>query len=178
MLCTIMSTTMPASASSSNVWAARPGMSGRPTNVTRDCDSSRSIPSMISFSMRCSRATSLAALGCGETASGDASAGRAVRRRNVQLERLVDRPQGLLGVSRATSTEILISLVRDHLDVDALFGQGAEHRAGHAGLGGHAQADDGNLRHVLVVGVAFGAEFLDGLVNGPQRGGQVVAKAR
>ena len=56
-----MSTTMPASASLSNIAAATPGVSCRPPNVTRDCDSSKSIPSIMSFSMRCSRATSLAA---------------------------------------------------------------------------------------------------------------------
>src|SRR5690606_28075911 len=42
----------------------------------------------------------------------------------------------------------------DHLDVDAFFGQGAEHQAGHADVAAHADADDGDLGD-LVVGDDF-----------------------
>ena len=175
MLCTIISTTMPASARSSNVWAASPGMSGRPTNVTRACDWSRSIALDDSFSMRCRRASNSAAF--------DLAAGRAISPpalpsagRHVELEGLVNRAQGLLGVLAGHEHRNLDLAGGDHLDIDALVGQGAEHRAGHARLRGHAQPDHGNLRHILVVGVALGAEFLDGLVDGPQRAGQIVAE--
>ncbi len=42
----------------------------------------------------------------------------------------------------------------DHLDVDALLGQRAEHPLGDARLRGHAQPDDRDLRHVVVAVVA------------------------
>ena len=56
-LCTIMSTTMPASAISSNTWAASPGMSGSPRTVTLACDSSRLTSSMMRPSIFSMRAT-------------------------------------------------------------------------------------------------------------------------
>ena len=66
----------------------------------------------------------------------------------------------------------------DHDDVDALFGQRAEHPLGHAGLGGHAQAHNGDLRHLVVAGVALGAQFGGGGLHRLERGGQVVAHDR
>src|SRR5690606_22258417 len=42
----------------------------------------------------------------------------------------------------------------DHLDVDALFRQGAEHQAGHTHVAAHAYTHDGDLAN-LVVGSNF-----------------------
>ncbi len=90
----------------------------------------------------------------------------------------MDRPQGLLGVFAGHEHRDLDLAGGDHLDVDALLGQGAEHPLGHAGLRGHAQADDRNLRHLVVAVVAFGAQFLDGLFDRAERVRQIVAEHR
>ena len=118
--------------------------------------------------------TSLARLAAG---AGRGLGGDAVRLL-AQIELGMDRPQGLLGVFAGHQHRDLDLAGGDHLDVDALLGQGAEHPLGHAGLRGHAQADDRNLGHLVVAVVAFGAQFLDGLFDRPERVRQLVAGHR
>ena len=92
----------------------------------------------------------------------------------MQVECRVNRSQGLQrGVARHDHRNLDLA-GRNHVDVDSLGGQGAEHRARHAGLRDHAQADHRNLRHVFVIIDALGANFLDGHVDRPQRAGQLV----
>ena len=62
----------------------------------------------------------------------------------------------------------------DHQDVDARVGQGAEHLPGDAGLPGHAQPDDRNLGHVVVVADAFGLELGGSRLGRLERGPQIV----
>ena len=47
----------------------------------------------------------------------------------------------------------------DHLDVDALVGQGGEHGLGHARVAAHAHPDDRDLGHVLVDGDVLEADL-------------------
>src|SRR5271157_845298 len=64
----------------------------------------------------------------------------------------------------------------DHLDVDALLGQRAEHPLSHAGLRGHAKTDNRDLRHLVVAIVAFGPQRPDGLLHGAYGLRQFVAR--
>src|SRR5690554_339297 len=64
----------------------------------------------------------------------------------------------------------------DHLDVDALFRQSAEHQAGYAHMATHADANDGHLADLVVrddIGRAHGGADLR--LEQVQRTGEVVA---
>src|SRR5207253_10189499 len=72
--------------------------------------------------------------------------------RLIELERLVQHAHGELGVLLLDHHGDLDLGGRDHLDVDALLRQGAEHLRGDAGVRAHAHADDRHLGDLLVAG--------------------------
>ena len=63
----------------------------------------------------------------------------------VEVKSLVQRADGQFHVLFVDHDRGLDFGGRDHLDVDALFRQAAEHLAGHADVTAHADADDRNL---------------------------------
>ena len=89
----------------------------------------------------------------------------AVARRLVQLELGVHGPQGLHALVARHQGRDLDLAGGDHLDIDPVVGQRAEHAVGDAGLRGHAQADDRDLGHVGVVRDALAAELVGRLLT-------------
>src|SRR5882672_8616427 len=65
--------------------------------------------------------------------------------RLIELERLVQRAHGELHVFFVDHDRNLDLRGRDHLDVDALFGESAEHLARDSGVGTHADAHHRDL---------------------------------
>ena len=118
--------------SRSNTWAARPGISGSPTTVTRACDSSRLISSideclhllhagddLVVVAARGGAAPVAAA----RPPAGSCRAGTPRGRSAGPRRRIAGHQHRDLDLAGG-----------DHENVDPLLGQGAEHPLGHAGL--------------------------------------------
>ncbi len=93
-----------------------------------------------------------------------------------QFVGLVHRPQGSQGLIAIDQRRDLNLAGRDHLDIDVLPSQSAEHFIGDARLTGHSQSDYRDFRHLIVMRNLADTHQVGRFANRLQRSFQFAAR--